>query len=70
MNPLELTQAQQKLHAVDSWADWMDNWITIQLDPISNKPLHYCFHPDNYCFLVTSDPEEACNGFSKYPYDG
>jgi hypothetical protein len=63
----------EALKQVDGFEPWMLNWVFITEKRESAnivRDLYNCYHPDNECFLVTSDPEEVVKGFSKFPYEG
>lgn len=60
------------LKNTQGWQEWMGNWIETDYYSVGNGQsitIYLCYHPDYECFLVTSDPHEAINGFTKYPYE-
>lgn len=67
------SNARDTIKSTAGWEEWMNNWVGISTYTTCSgdeMTVYMCFHPDYHCFLVTSDPQEAINGFTKYPYEG
>lgn len=60
----------ERIKKCNGYAAWMLHWITT--DTVEGMEVYFCFHPDNECFFISSDPQQAVDSFSRkeFAYNG